>query len=173
MEANYKKDFIKSFFLRVALNVIFLIALHVAMTDTLSILTSYKTNISASQGVELQEGALLSTASYIFDETSILVTQAGLMVVALMALIFGLDHFKIKQGEAYGRFRKRLLLYTIAHLFSCLVMSVYLMCSVGMLIYPQSLRLNGDNAFIWIYPSYAIMTVIYLVDLYKFYTEND
>ena len=173
MDTNYKKTFVRSFMFRVVSNIIFLIVLHVAMNDVLSILPSYKTNISNTPTVDLLDNGLLNNASYIFGETSILVTQAGLMVVALMALIFGLDHFKIKSKEAYGQFRKRLFLYSTAHLFSCLVMSVYLMCGVGILIYPESLRLNHDNAFVWIYPAYAIMAVIYLVDIYKFYTEND
>lgn len=172
MRNVYEKAFIKSFLFRVVVNIIFIVAAHIAMRDMLNILTNYATDISNVSGEVIKNEMLFNTASYIFDETSIMATQSGLLVVAIMALIFGLDCFKINEIETDTMFRKRLLLYTIAHLFSCLVMTLYLFISVGVLSYPQSLRLNEFNSFIWAYPSYAIIAVIYIVDLYKFYTVN-
>lgn len=171
MQDNFKKAYLKSFSLRVVLNILCLIVLYVAMNDILSILPTYKTNLGNINPKMAPE--VINTASYIFDETSILITQSGLMVVALMALLFGLEHFKIKSGEDHDSFRRRLLIYTLAHLGACLVMSTYLMVSVGLMVFPESLRLNTDNSFIWTYPSYTVLVVIYLVELYKFYTEND
>lgn len=172
MKICHKRSFVKSYVLRLIINIAFLVLLYSFMADITTALSNYNINISKTKISEIKSGQVFNTASYIFDETSIMITQAGLMVVALMTLIFGLDYFKIKPDESFGKFRFRLLLYTVAHLFSCLVVSLYLMCSVGLLSYPQSLRLNMDNSFVWSYPTFAIIAAIYMVELYKFFTEN-
>lgn len=173
MKLEFKQAFLRSYVFRIITNAAFMLVAHFAMKDTVAILHRYNTDISSIKPSDLQQGLFLETASYIFDETAILSTQAGLMIVALMALLFGLGHFKVKAKEKFDTFRLRLLLYTVSHLFSCLILSLYLMCAVGLLAYPESFRLNSHNSFIWIYPSYALIIVIYVADLYKFFTEND
>jgi len=80
--------------------------------------------------------------------------------------------FYIIPKETWIRFRIRLLIYTLAHLLAALAVSTYLMLTVGILAATGSWQLNSSTSFIWAYPSYTIIVIMYLIEMYSFLTKN-
>ena len=167
---DYAKSYFKSYALRLSINLIFLVVAHMAMTSTLGGLQRFDLNISAN---DITSSEFLSKASYIFDETSILITISGLIVVALMSLMFGLGVFLIIPDESRTVFRVRLFIYNISNLAICCITTLYLLVIVALIAYPSSLRMNEENSFIWLYPSYFIVIILYLIEMYGFMTKNN
>jgi len=111
-------------------------------------------------------------SSYLFDETAILITLGGLIVVALMALLVSLGFFRIIPKERQIKFRVRLFIYTITNLAICCITTLYLFFIAATMVSISSYRINLENGFIWIYPFYAMVIIFYLIEVYGFMTVN-
>lgn len=164
--------FLRSLALRVLINVAAVVVLHSQMQAGMSTLGTFDLNVSRSAVAAGRSADVLAFADYVFSETAILITLAGLMAVTVVAILTILGVFEIKAGEERLVFRVRLLVYSVAHLLCALSLTTYLMVCVGFLIQTNSNRINEAGAFIWAYPTYALVVVLYLVELYGFLTRN-
>jgi hypothetical protein len=94
------------------------------------------------------------------------------MAVTVVAIFTILGTFQIIVEENQKSFRLRLLVYTLASLLIYLALTTYLLFCVGILEQTNSIRMNEASAFIWAYPTYAILAILYLVEGYGFLTKN-
>ena len=53
-----------------------------------------------------------------------------------------------------------------------LALTTYLLLCVAILEQTNSSRLNDASSFVWAYPTYAIVVVLYLVECYGFLTRK-
>jgi hypothetical protein len=164
--------FLRSFAVRMLINIATVLVLYNEMQTALSALGTFDLNIGRDTQSGRRSAEVFSLAEYVFGETAILITLAGLMAVTVIAILTILGFFEIKAGEERAIFRARLLVYSIAHLLCALALTTYLMMCVGFLIQTNSNRINESSAFIWAYPTYALVVVLYLVELYGFLTRN-
>jgi hypothetical protein len=164
--------FLRSLALRVLINIAAVVVLYYQMQTALSALGGFDLNIGLGPQSGRRNADVFSLAEYVFGETAILITLAGLMAVTVIAILTILGLFVINEGEERAIFRARLLIYSIAHLLCALALTTYLMMCVGFLIQTNSNRINEAGAFIWAYPTYALVVVLYLVELYGFLTRN-
>lgn len=167
------KQYFSYFTARVILNVIFVILLKFSMIDTIKLLPKFSINLGNTPQSKSDIDVFFNNSSYIFNETSILVTTCGLILVALMSLQFVIGTFAIIDNESIKLFRIRLSLYSIGSLCLNCIISLYLFILIGLVSYPNSLRMNIDNSFIWEDVSYTIISFLYIIDAYNFMTKNN
>ena len=166
---NYHKSYYISFSLRVFINFVFLIIIHFLMISSVKDLPKFSINLLSFNRIERNS---YEVSSYLFDETAILITLGGLIVVALMALLVSLGFFRIIPKERQIKFRVRLFIYTITNLAICCITTLYLFFIAATMVSISSYRINLENGFIWIYPFYAMVIIFYLIEVYGFMTVN-
>ncbi len=168
-QKQYFKSFFRSYALRVSVNIIFLFIVHWVMISDVENLPEFHINI-----IETHDNpeVFYNLSGYLFDETAILITLGGLIVVALMALLVSLGFFRIIPDEKFLIFRIRLFIYTITNLAICCITTLYLFFLAAIMISISSYRISIENGFIWLYPFYAMVIIFYLIEIYGFLTIN-
>jgi hypothetical protein len=167
----YATAYMTSYFLRIVVNALALGTLIFLMHQSIATLGTFDLQISRNHALN-SDTSLFQTASYAFDEATIIIALSGLMAVVLIALLSFMGTFVVLQAEPFYIFRVRLFIYTLCHLLICLALTAYLIFCITVLIQTDSLRLNDSTSFIWAYPTYTILVVVYLVELYGFMTKN-
>jgi hypothetical protein len=163
--------YFRSFLLRIVINLAAIAVLNAIMNGSLNVMHPFDLTISSDPALN-RDGAKFTLAGYVLTETGVIITLAGLMAVTAIAVLAVLGAFRIRPGEPRRRFRLRLLLYTVAHLLLTLALTTFLLICVATLEQTNSIRLNEGVSFIWAWPTYALVALIYVVDLYGFLTEN-
>lgn len=166
----YSAYYLRSFAVRVAINLSAIFVLAILMQQSLGTIGTFDLGISRDHSLNTDQ-ALLATSAYAFSEATIVIALCGLMGVVLIALLAQLGPFVLVDGEQFTAFRFRLLIYTICHLLVSLALTAYLFFCVHMVVQTNSLRLNESTSFVWAYPTYSIILVLYLVEMYGFLTH--
>lgn len=163
--------FLRSLAARIVITLAAIVVLNALMTGALASGQAFDLTVSSNPALN-KDASRFTLAGYVLSETAVIVTLAGLMAVTAIAILAVLGAFRTRPGEARSRFRLRLLLFTVAHLLLTLALTTYLMICVATLEQTNSIRLNDALSFIWAWPTYALIALIYVVDLYGFLTGN-